>query len=190
MTYEKILTIRSYVGLRRSEKEKSVIPHWSLGQTWDNSKIATGTYFSKQLSQRSIEAHEISSICWDHFHVSTADIFGCSAHGRLDGLPCRVHEYFSEGLKDFLYLLRIGFLKVLDCERVAEFVDASQDIAIELFTIVSGLRGLLLISGGSAYKSKEEFTVALLLLASATVVTIGLRPELVTHSCVGVHVCY
>lgn len=62
----------------------------------------------------------------------STDVFGCGAHCRLDSLPCRIHEQFGKPFEEFLYLLGVGSLKIIQGKRHTAIIDASNDLTIIL----------------------------------------------------------
>lgn len=117
----------------------------------------------------------------------STDVFGCGAHCRLNGLPCRIHEQFGKPFEEFLYLLGVGSLKIVEGEWYTTIIDASNDLTVILSNAVRGTVGDVPFRKQDTYKSHESVAVVMLLLATVADFAVGLRPRLMAHSCVGVH---
>ena len=90
-------------------------------------------YLYKQAPQRHKEPHELPRVGReDPLHIVAAQVFGSSPHGRRNHIARRIHQEFCKPLKDFLNLLRVGLLEVLDIETNANIADTPSNLAIGL----------------------------------------------------------
>lgn len=89
-----------------------------------------------------------------------ADILGCGAHGRCDGLSGGVQEKLGETFKDHLDLDGIRFREVVDGERDADVGYAAYDFFVgkaeESVRHVFFLAGALLCVGREDGHSRVE----------------------------------